>query len=458
MEKKNLLVIDDDELFLSVLKSTLEKNGYSVTACSNAQGAQHLFLMSDFDGVISDIQLGGAITGIDLLTQFKKERANVPFVLMTGFSEIIETINAATLGANGFLPKPFRQEQLLATLNSFFLPAAVDAKVGQGFTDDDYMKLNIDDFISGKDITYDIFVRLNSGKYIKIGNQGEDIPQEQIKNYRTKGLHYLYLKKEDFKKYVGFNLKLATVVSASKNVDRAKKINFLKHTNELILSQIFTVGIDDQIVEQSSELLKTTVDLLADDQDLFVLLESLNSHTDHLYAHSLAVSMYSTMIARKLNYTTASVLFKISFAGIFHDIGKKEIDRTILDAPRNSLTPAQIQIYESHSFRGMEIMSQIKGTSTEVIQTILQHHENCSGTGVPSRLLKSKIHPFAKIVNLANDFSKYVVKGAHSEAILPGDAIERMLIYPERYDRQALIALLNIFKVPLPEGLASNRT
>ena len=133
------------------------------------------------------------------------------------------------------------------------------------------------------------------------------------------------------------------------------------------------------------------------------------------------------MIARKLGYTTASVLFKISVAGIFHDIGKKEIDRNILNAPRNSLTPVQIQMYESHSFRGMEIMSQVKGISAEVIQTILQHHENCSGTGTPSRLMKSKIHPFAKIIGLANDFSKYVVKGSHSEAIAPSEAIERML-------------------------------
>jgi putative nucleotidyltransferase with HDIG domain len=455
MSKTSILVVDDDELFLGVLKTVLEKNGFAVSACGDAQGAEHLFMMSEYDLVLSDIRLNGKISGIDLLSRFKKERPTIPFILMTGFAQIIETIQADSLGANGFLAKPFRQDALVVLIQSILkkevLPAA------EALKDEDYIKLSISDFISGKDIRYDVFVRLNSGKYIKIGNQGEDIPHEQITNYKAKGLNFLYLKKEDFKKYLDFNLKLSSVVTKSKQVDSQKKINFLKHTNELILQKVFTETVDKDLMDQGVTILGSTLEVVSENDDMLGLLEALNSHTDSLYAHSLGVALYSGMIARELSWTSMSTIAKLTFAGLFHDIGKKEIDPAILKKPRANLTPHEVQVYETHAARGMEILSQLKGISTDVMQIVLQHHEYCTGHGYPARLTRSKIHPMAKVISVANDFCKQVIASDSTQPVSPADAIERLLIYPDRYDKTILAALMKLFKFPIPQEFESKR-
>lgn len=451
MNEKRLLIIDDDETFLGTLKTVLEKNHYHVTACGDPMGAKHIFSLGDFDAVISDVRLGGSTSGLDLLTDFKTIRPNIPFMLMTGFSQIMETLEAEKLGASGFLSKPFKQEMLLDTLNRFFSKPEVRETKPVNL-DDLHMKLNIDDFISGKEMKFDIFVRLNAGKYIKIAHEGDDIPKEQILVYKSKGLTHLYLRKEDFKKYLDFNLRLSSSVIKSNDIDKTKKLNFLKHTNELILDRVFADGIFPEAAAECVSILNSTLTMITDHDDCYTLLNSLNSHSDYLYAHSIGVALYSSIIAKEFSYDSKTTISKVCMAGVFHDIGKKEIARSVLDKSRLSMTAAEIQLYESHPMRGLEILTSLKEFSSDVIQIIVQHHENCSGTGYPMKLNRTKIHPIAKIVATANDFCSYVIDSPHSKRIKPAEAIEKMLIFTERYDRLTIKALMSAFKIQPPEG------
>ncbi|MGE3975369.1 MAG: hypothetical protein AB7F59_12670 [Bdellovibrionales bacterium] len=67
----------------------------------------------------------------------------------------------------------------------------------------------IDDFISGSQVHADIYLRLSENKYLKVGHRGQRFDEVRLENYRKKGLDEVFLTKNDFAKYVGFNLELA---------------------------------------------------------------------------------------------------------------------------------------------------------------------------------------------------------------------------------------------------------
>src|SRR5690606_25994723 len=121
----------------------------------------------------------------------------------------------------------------------------------------------------------------------------------------------------------------------------------------------------------------TSMELLVKDEQTFDLLSILNSHSDHLYAHSLGVSMYSVMIAKAMDWNSTAALFKLSFGGLMHDIGKKEISPEILNKSRASLSYKERQVLETHPVRGKEIMESLKSAPSEVVAIVYEHHENC---------------------------------------------------------------------------------
>jgi putative nucleotidyltransferase with HDIG domain len=409
----------------------------------------HLLGVQPHDAVISDVRLPGGLTGVDLM-KYVKENFKLPVVLMTGFADLVEVKEAEKLGANGFLAKPFKQTDLFEILDSFFkVPAQPEEPKS---LDGDFCKVNIDDFVSGKDIQADVYIRITEFKYVKIAHEGENIEIERIRAYKSKDIKHLYLTNDDFKKYVGFNLRLAPIVARHPTVSKEKKLNFLKGTGEIIMESVFLNGVNEESFESAKTFLETTVKLIADDNDMFSLLNILNSHGDFLYAHCLGVSLYSSMIAKQLKWNSQQTLFKLSMGALLHDIGKKEIDQAILEKSRKDLTPEELALYESHCSRGVEILSQSQGIPEDVLHIVAQHHENCIGTGFPAHISRTKIHPLAKVVSVADEFCKFAIKGPHSPGLPAEKAIRQLMIFVEKFDRKALLALMLSFNFVPPPG------
>ena len=134
--------------------------------------------------------------------------------------------------------------------------------------------------------------------------------------------------------------------------------------------------------------------------------------------------------------------------GLFHDIGKKEIPREILDKPRIQLNQQEKAVLETHPTRGMEILSKIPSIPEDVAVIAHQHHEDVCGYGYPLGIKKNKIYPLARIVSVANVFCEYVIKGPNSEGMPAKEAINRILKFQkDGLDPEYLAALLKLFNV-----------
>jgi putative nucleotidyltransferase with HDIG domain len=366
---------------------------------------------------------------------------------MTGFSQALETQKAHEIGADDFLAKPFNESDLLEIIKKHF--EDVKAPVAEAIDlDKEYCKISLEDFISEKEVEYSIFIRIKNAKYIRIAHQGGKISEDRIRAFKAKGLHHVYIRREDFSRLVGFNLKIAKILQASSKLGHEKKMHFMSYTADLILEGAFVKGVDQESFQNANEFIKTSMEVLADDVASFSILNVLSTHADHIYAHSLGVSTFCVMIAKEMGWTSAPVLFKLAQGGLFHDVGKKEIDREILEKPRALLTQSERAAIETHTLRGREILESIKGISTEVIQMSYQHHEDEMGRGYPRRITKKEIHPFAKICRVANVFCEYAIKShPHIEPVSPEAALRKMILYDsDSFDKDVFAALKRLFK------------
>lgn len=111
--RKRILVIDDDEDILEVLRIIFQEDGYEVIISNTAEAAEHIHHLKP-NLVVLDIRLSGSDkTGADICREFKLKypEANIPIILVSAEENI--HILASYCGADGYLSKPFDINRLM---------------------------------------------------------------------------------------------------------------------------------------------------------------------------------------------------------------------------------------------------------------------------------------------------------------------------------------------------------
>ena len=147
------------------------------------------------------------------------------------------------------------------------------------------------------------------------------------------------------------------------------------------------------------------------------LLVSDYNLADQVSRHSVMVAFISSVIGRQLKLPESDIQTLV-LAGLLHDIGKFVIPK---EADANPL---------SHVISGAKLLRNVDGLPQEVILAILQHHECMDGSGFPMAKAAEKIHPFARIVAVADIFHTGAYKGDY---INPFPVLER--ISQDRYSQ-----------------------
>ena len=113
------------EFLLDALETLLSRQGYCVSTACNYNDAMEKMSGTDFNLVLTDIELGDK-TGIDILKEVRKKNTFCPVILHTAAPDIKTESEAKRLGAYDYLSKPIERENLVkecshgtASYNSF---------------------------------------------------------------------------------------------------------------------------------------------------------------------------------------------------------------------------------------------------------------------------------------------------------------------------------------------------
>jgi DNA-binding response OmpR family regulator len=113
-DKKRILVVDDDVSILRVFKNILEKEGYIVDVAETGKDALEKIENKKFDVCLVDVRLPD-MDGTDLLLNIPNDSRTIK-IIITGFSTDEVGKKAADYGADDFLVKPVKPQELIATV------------------------------------------------------------------------------------------------------------------------------------------------------------------------------------------------------------------------------------------------------------------------------------------------------------------------------------------------------
>ena len=127
--KKVALVAEDDAIFRKVVVRGLQRYGYTVKEAVN--GAEGIRVFDECSGeitlIVSDIRMPEA-DGIAFLTHVRS-KSKVPFIVMTGYSEVLDKGDIFQMGATDLLPKPFNFDKLVESVERSLSDGSADLLV-----------------------------------------------------------------------------------------------------------------------------------------------------------------------------------------------------------------------------------------------------------------------------------------------------------------------------------------
>jgi DNA-binding NtrC family response regulator len=111
-----LILLEDELAIRSAISVFLENNNINVDSFSNGEEGYNAILNGNYDLVLSDNMMPG-LTGLQILSRLKRDNFEIPFILMTAYSNVKDAVSAMKDGAEDYLTKPLDLEELLIKIN-----------------------------------------------------------------------------------------------------------------------------------------------------------------------------------------------------------------------------------------------------------------------------------------------------------------------------------------------------
>jgi DNA-binding NtrC family response regulator len=116
MMHASVLIVDDEPLVRQTLSAWMRRKNFHVIEAEGGRQAMEMIRRGDPDIVISDVVMPG-MDGMQLLKEAKAVKADIPFLMISGYPSHSTAVDLMKHGASDYLPKPFTLEELTRRVN-----------------------------------------------------------------------------------------------------------------------------------------------------------------------------------------------------------------------------------------------------------------------------------------------------------------------------------------------------
>lgn len=148
------------------------------------------------------------------------------------------------------------------------------------------------------------------------------------------------------------------------------------------------------------------------------------SGEDCIYRHGINVAALSSILGSWIGIDENQINLLV-YSALLHDFGKTRIDENVLNK-NTTLTKDEFNIIKSHASVGYDYIKNIECWDKSVSYGVLMHHERIDGSGYPLGIKGEKIHPFAKIIAIADVFDAINSDRVYKKKKLPFEAMQRV--------------------------------
>jgi len=178
-------------------------------------------------------------------------------------------------------------------------------------------------------------------------------------------------------------------------------------------------------------------------RELTLLADEVEKIDKYTLGHSTRVKDLSVKIATALNLSKERIE-ALTFASLFHDIGKIDVPNSILLKP-GKLTDAEFDIMRGHPANGIKLIE--KTYYQNIAEVIHQHHERLDGSGYPRGLKGKEILLEARIIAVADTYDAITTTRPYRDALSKEYAISELVKFTgAHYDPRVVKAFIKILE------------
>ncbi|MBE6062665.1 MAG: HD-GYP domain-containing protein [Clostridium butyricum] len=213
------------------------------------------------------------------------------------------------------------------------------------------------------------------------------------------------------------------------DLEQKKKVDFNKIENEFTqisnsLKKTFgkVLNNNDDYISDIRKFSKRIQDEIKA-QDLIIKNIVLHgSGDDVIYRHGVNVSALSTLLGMWLGMSESQINL-LSYSAMLHDCGKIKLNSKVLNK-LGKLTNQEYKEIKKHSILGYDMVKKLQYIDKSVSYGVLMHHERIDGSGYPLGIKGNEIHPFGRIIAIADVFDAINSERGYKSKKTPFEALK----------------------------------
>ncbi len=401
-----ILLVDDEAEILEILETliTSEINCEIVKSASGNKAIAELKKDQEFDLILSDYNMADG-NGADLFN-FNVKNKNLPFVFISGgyledYDDVENFYEANDL--NYYIHKPVNFEELTQRIEMVLGSSAHqminEKSLDEAKTQNEYSSLSYN-FIKNFDLTnYEIYLKLNELKYVRVKNLG-DSSKEELERYDNKVNNIFYMKREDFCNFLNMAMSkhINDIVESPAKVST---IDILGNSLELMHESLNHLGMTQGQIELVNQSVSKSLDILLGEPELKSKIEIFLKSKGYFVSHSLTAAHLCYLISTKLELADENTLRKFTMASILHDITLADSQLCqVYDINSDlfeSLTKEQKTKVLNHAGECSETLESLDSIPIDVVTLVKEHHEWPNSAGFPLHKSKTTLFKLSNV-------------------------------------------------------------
>jgi HD-GYP domain-containing protein (c-di-GMP phosphodiesterase class II) len=178
-------------------------------------------------------------------------------------------------------------------------------------------------------------------------------------------------------------------------------------------------------ISKVRQVILPLVDELDNNEEGIFKLYHYCKQDDYIYHHSISVALLSAFLAKKLKYKHGD-MNQIALTGLLCDCGMSKINPNIV-TKKVTLTEGEYKDIKQHPVNSYNLLKNIPSIKEGVKIGVLQHHERIDSSGYPLGVKGEQLHPYSKIVALADTYQAMVAIRPYRSKQSPFKVLEQIM-------------------------------
>ncbi len=402
-----ILIVDDEADILDMLELIIQTST-DVLIKKASSGNQALEVIQSFGHpilIVSDYKMPDG-DGVFLLKSLKAKQIASPFLVCSG--NPIDQLTEIFPGCTDFILKPNIMKPLKEYLQKNF---KITPQV------QDYVMVPLGFLRRLGFVRFDLYVRLNQEKYIKVFNAGDSLDNSDCDHIENRFLNKLFLLRSDANNLVvEFEQFLSSKSLSDPGNDASAPLVF--DALQVVTHFCKFTGWSPQSVALANTTVNGTLSYVKKNKDWLKILK-FGDGDDFYSTHISQLSLLCCVVAHNIGWHSEITQQKLVMAALMHDHFVDNAYYSDLDILNNlNQSSKDNKAYFQHPLKAAELARSLKGLPSDIDHIILEHHERPDGSGFPRGLSSSRISSLSALFIICESMVIYFHGKTMSQKLL----------------------------------------